>query len=692
MHPLARQLTRQIASIAALICSVPLCEVAQAQAQTQPLAEAPPTPPPTLTLTPTVPAQPVPPAPNQDRVMQATTADEADAENQRPYDNAGLPRGYSLEAQTDLRQSQGIVTRSLGLKASGYMDTLHYGGLSGNVTWQGDGAGTGQPVSYILRQMGMPFEGGWRADNALGMTNLPTLDLARKSPRITLTGPTMLGLTSHWVRNGDLGVLLGAGKPGQFSGFPVARFDIASGGNYALLGVHDQRRNARGLWAWGGMLAQANNVPSVLSFSAEGMGTLNAQGTYLTGRHEWPGSDAADGGGFVQVNLLAGGNTGINFDGLANPRANGLWLDGGFSQGPVLHSWGLFRLDPQLAWLDLPTANDLQGGYWRLSRRTRQWSMETSLDLLSSVSGTTSNGYFASQSLRYQYSSSTSFGGSANLRRFGGNSQALLLYSQFVNPLGSSRAQAEWANADSGDRLTRFQFDHDWSFVQALRLSTSVSLDTERKQGVESQGRGVAINGYWLLGQNLSATHSLQGRWSTEQTQFTLNTGVTWRFAPQWSLQANIFAIQGQVNPLVLAQSPLTPVVPITQALNDSGVFMTVRYDFNAGRATAPLGGAPGTAAGRLEGSVYLDDNQSGKREASERGAANVTVVLDGRFSVQTDAQGRFEFAYVKSGAHVLTVISDNLPLPWGLVKDGRTEVRVVTRDTTVVDIGAQKQ
>lgn len=37
-------------------------------------------------------------------------------------------------------------------------------------------------------------------------------------------------------------------------------------------------------------------------------------------------------------------------------------------------------------------------------------------------------------------------------------------------------------------------------------------------------------------------------------------------------------------------------------------------------------------------------------------------------------------------------MISDNLPLPWGLNKDGRVEVRVFTRDTTTVDIGAIRQ
>jgi hypothetical protein len=36
-----------------------------------------------------------------------------------------------------------------------------------------------------------------------------------------------------------------------------------------------------------------------------------------------------------------------------------------------------------------------------------------------------------------------------------------------------------------------------------------------------------------------------------------------------------------------------------------------------------------------------------------------------------------------------LTVISDNLPLPWQLDKDGRTALRVFTRETSTVNIGA---
>ena len=55
-----------------------------------------------------------PSAPYQDRVIQGlTAADDEDEIAQQKYDSAGLPRGYSLEALSDQRQSQGAATGSL---------------------------------------------------------------------------------------------------------------------------------------------------------------------------------------------------------------------------------------------------------------------------------------------------------------------------------------------------------------------------------------------------------------------------------------------------------------------------------------------------------------------------------------------------------------------------------------------------
>jgi hypothetical protein len=58
---------------------------------------------------------------------------------------------------------------------------------------------------------------------------------------------------------------------------------------------------------------------------------------------------------------------------------------------------------------------------------------------------------------------------------------------------------------------------------------------------------------------------------------------------------------------------------------------------------------------------------------------------------VQSDANGRFHFPSVATGRHVITVASDNLPLPWILVNEGRTEVEVTTRDRIDISIAAQR-
>ena len=120
-------------------------------------------------------------------------------------------------------------------------------------------------------------------------------------------------------------------------------------------------------------------------------------------------------------------------------------------------------------------------------------------------------------------------------------------------------------------------------------------------------------------------------------------------------------------------------------------MFLTFRYRRSAGSHFAPLGGGPGAGSGQITGVVFLDANYNGRSDAGESGAPNVTVVLDGRFSVQTDSSGRFAFPVVATGHHVITVIADNLPLPWTLANDGRAELEVTTRDRTEIAIAAQR-
>ena len=91
-----------------------------------------------------------------------------------------------------------------------------------------------------------------------------------------------------------------------------------------------------------------------------------------------------------------------------------------------------------------------------------------------------------------------------------------------------------------------------------------------------------------------------------------------------------------------------------------------------------------------MTGRVFLDANGNGQREANELPAAAVTVVLDGRFSVQTDAEGHFQFPRVAIGPHRVAVVSDNLPLPWRFA-DGADQraIEVAVRHDTTLDFAA---
>ncbi len=625
----------------------------------------------------------------QDKVMEGVVNDDAQEAAAHPYNSTGWPRGYSLETVWDQRRAAGQRSSSLGLKASGYMDTPDYGSISAQASLQNTGGDKRAQSSYVVRQIGMPFDGGWHADNALGMVNLPAIDLARSSLRLSLPAPGMRGVTTQWQQAQGLSLAAAWGQAGRFEGYPVAGFEVAQG-QYQMLGVQKQQRASDGLWQWGAMAAQAKDVPSGLAATS---GLLDAQAAYVATRREWAAAGASP--SFVQANAVTGHNNGQDILGAANPKASGLWLDGGFGHGAHAHNWGLFSLQPGLAWLDLPLASDLRGGYWRHNWRTRQWSVESGLELLGSVSGTLPKGFFANSNVRYQYSSDTSFGGAATVRRYGVQAQSALLYTQFANPMGVARVQGEAASANTGEQQYKLQVDQDWTMVEGMRLSTALSVDRERSRSAQAlvykNGLGLALSTDWTLGAHTSFNQSFQARRTSDATQYTLNAGVGWRFAPRWSLQATMYVISGSTLATALAQSPLTPPGTTASRTNDKGLFVSLRYQEDAGRALAPVGGAPGSAAGRLQGVVYLDDNKNGKRDAAERGAANVTVLLDGRFAAQTDAQGRYDFAYIVAGPHVLTVIGDNLPLPWSLEKEGRTELRVYTRETTTVDMGATK-
>ena len=170
------------------------------------------------------------------------------------------------------------------------------------------------------------------------------------------------------------------------------------------------------------------------------------------------------------------------------------------------------------------------------------------------------------------------------------------------------------------------------------------------------------------------------------------DVSLIWQLSQAWEILATYYDSRIGSWTSLTVESPLTPPVATPVAgVEERGIFLTFRYRRAGGSHFAPLGGAPGAGSGEIAGIVFLDANNNGHADAGEAGAPNVTVVLDGRFSVQTDANGRFVFPVVATGHHIISVVPDNLPLPWILIDDGRAQVEVTTRDRTEIDMAAQR-
>jgi hypothetical protein len=603
----------------------------------------------------------------------------------------GLARSLQVDGIVAALQSRQSGTADnhveKGVVVKSQWDTVGYGAWSLDAAASAGSPEPGEPAgsrgALTLRQRGMPFDGGWQADNAIGDLNSPDIALARLQPRFYLPTAPMQGLTTEWHGPSGLQVVGGVGEPGLYDGIAVPSFRTL-GGSTATAGAE---WSPAAHWTVGGQLVEARDV----NLTAGPLISLDGRTSSTSGLVSalWQDDRRS-----VQFNLL---------DGAVDGGANGVgaWVDGSFVDGHSLHSAGIFRIDPNVTWGNQLISNDAEGGYYRYNYQSRQWLADLGVDAVRSVSGLGGNTTFLTGDTRYQLSRDWGVGGVANLSRAGlGQSWSVEGYVDHVNRLGLGRAQLDVA-ATATARDETVTLDQAWSSAAGIRLSTTLSL--EKITGAllndvaqDSTVVGVGVNGggqfstRFGVEANVRWTAAVQGH---AAPGVAATVSLTWQLTPSWQLLATYYDSEvGSWTPLAVV-SPLTPPVLTTiPAVQERGAFLTVRYQRATGAHFAPLGGAPGSGSGDLGGVVYLDANTNGHLDAGEAGVANVTVVLDGRFSVQTDANGRFEFPVVAAGHHVVSVVGDNVPLPWFLVNDGRAEVDVATRGRATLAIAAQRQ
>jgi len=606
-------------------------------------------------------------------------------------DRQGLAHALELDGVVSALNSNGAgagttVTEN-GFLAKAQWETAAYGAWSLDASARTGGsevgpAEQGQGGVVTLRQRGMPFDGNWQADNAIGDLNSPDIGLARIQPRFYLPTAPMQGLTTEWRGPSGVQIVAGGGVPGLYDGIVVPNFRTLDGST-ATAGA---QWSPASQWTLGGQFVEARNVNLSVGPLVDGTELMSSSTGLLTAA--W-----VDRGTRVQWNLLDGDVSGKS-------NAIGTWVDASLAQGRFLQNAGIFRIDPNMTWGNQLISNDAQGGYYRLNYQSRQWLADVGIDEVRSVSGLGTNTTFLTGDTRYQLSRDWGVGGVINESRTGGGSSwSLEGYVDHANAVGMSRAQADFAETPAGQDAT-LTLNEMWSTPVGARLSTGASVERISGaviNGLQQDSTVLSLAAYG--GGQFSAGLGIEGnvRWARAvqgraAPGVSANVSLTWQLSHAWEILLTYYDSEvGSWTPLTV-QSPLTPpLATAVPSIQERGLFLTLRYRRASGSHFAPLGGAPGAGAGEISGIVFLDANNNGRSDAGELGAPNVTVVLDGRFSVQTDAGGRFDFPVVATGHHVITVVPDNVPLPWTLVNEGRAELEVTTRDRTEINIAAQR-
>lgn len=589
----------------------------------------------------------------------------------------GWPRAFQVQATTSRVTRNDVNSDETGVQLGGMLDTPNHGALSLEANLRTSaGRSDSSGNLFSLHQIGLPMNGGWFVNNSLGATNAPAVDLARSQYRFFV--PVMLsnGVTTEW-RNPDHGLQLHAsvGQPGLLTGIYVPTFE-GLGGRQASAGA--QWGNGKG---WSAAL-QATDVEDVRF----GIGRFDTADEISS--QSWFGAVGwGTSGTHVQLNLVESATD--DQSGQA-----GAWIDAVIRLGRTQHNFGAFHLEPGLVWGNLSLTSNLEGGYYRAAFQDRRWTLDGGVDYVAPVSGGRDSTIFGTGYGRYQVNSRLGIGGGMNVRQGGTDAWSTFGFVDNANRLGIGRAQLEYATDDFRDN-TQLTLNQTWNTPPGTRLGNSLFLGREQIADASANRIGVAMNGGGDIRSNLA--FDIDARWDTSDGQSTYDNvlasaALNWAFATGWTMGANYYLSRNTWRTPFEVNSPI-PGFPsgVDQRSDDEGFFVSVRYQWQAGSRTSALGGGPGRGSGSVSGVLFLDENDNGRLDAGEVGAPNIVVMLNGRFAARTNAQGRFEFPSVAAGAHVLTVVQDNLPLPWTVPADGRTNISVGVRDQTFVALAARR-
>ncbi len=638
-------------------------------------------------------------------------------------------RGYAVETRMGVaRSDSGLALRSaseLGQRLEYRRETLNYGDFLVQMDWRSSqGAsdlGIG-PLGYATeksgarltaRNIGLPITPRLLADTTVGDMYSELTDALTRAYRLSLGSSMVRGIATR-LFDGTFDLRAGAGARGNPAGGPYPGFE-RSQGSLAWAGYSQRLPGNR----FAGL--QINRASGIPAYSVLGGLTGLTDNVTSLAASVGQGSDLSPGGtGKVRLTYLRSQTSASVAD---RPNsAQGFFAEGGFRWQGLRHELGAYRADPNLRFGDLLLPADNRGAYWRMdgSGMRLAWGLGLSLEDQNpsrDPSRLAARRLGLNANVQYRLNRDEAVGGNLNLSRNRSGSAGRPSFSLDAPGAGSrslyasgyyqTRLAAGWGRSRlrvtlrSDEVLVtdglpatgqEVEWEQDWIAgryeTQRPEFTTLLGLARDSSNGVpETRPTAGVVFRYWPgASWNLGGSLRYTSRDSNLSTSRGLSGTLDFEKVLQhgWRLGGTLILNQATVS----VASPVLGTPQVSRS-NDKYASIYLRWEATSGTSYqgAGLRGPGSVGGGSLEGIVYFDANRDGEQQPGEGGVPNVEVILDGRYRVTTDRNGRFDFPLVATGRHRLTLQLESVPLPWGVAQDQGVSAEVPLRGQATVRI-----
>jgi hypothetical protein len=648
--------------------------------------------------------------------MRLNEGDEAPSS-----ENSGF-RSYLIESRAGYasRDGTGINAQrasETGLRTEYRFETLNYGEFSiqadvrsrlteNDLNFSSSGLSDKKSNGRItLRNFGFPITPYTFADTSVGDISSETTDALSRNYRFSLGSSTVRGVSTH-VFNRESDIRAGLGDLGNLVGDPYPSFE-KSQGRLAWLGYTQRFADQ---FFTGIQVRQAQDVPVVANGATTASSLDNV--TNLAATIGYGYELVNDGDKKARFTLLSSRTT-AQIEG-RNNTANGVYLEGGFKSGRFRNELGAYRTEPNLHLGEYAAGPDMRGAYWRVDHSSSRFNWGVGLDFeqlnakqVDNQAGNKRISINVNAQQAIDRDSSVGFNASATTNRYANNSNEINKYAGYdsksyngsinyqtrVSDWGRSRVTATIRSnqtlvsngiAATGEEIA---WEHDWvtGKFETMRTEFTTTLGYARdRSAAETQTyptAGIVFRYWpdadWSIGGNLNYSSRTGNLATSRGLSGSLTTER--QLGKGWRLGASLNLNQAVVNTTASTLSSSS-----VSRSNDKSAYVYLRYEGSHGATLDTLGLKTASAAGggSILGTVFFDINRDNFQQANELGVPNVEVLLDGRYRVITDKEGRFEFPLVATGSHQLSVKLESVPLPWGTNQDRVMLVDVPLRGT----------